>query len=743
MTANRLGEEASPYLRQHADNPVDWQPWDEEALGEARERDVPIFLSVGYSACHWCHVMEDESFQDDDIAERLNEDFVPIKVDREERPDVDTVYQTLCQLKTRRGGWPLSVFLTPDQRPFYVGTYFPPEPKRGQPGFPQVLEELARAWAEDRDEIETRADEWTEQLRRHLDDGEGRRRGRRTAVEDAAEGDGSAPDDLLVTAAGQAVDESDDEHGGFGSGGPKFPQARRVEVALRGFDRTGREPYRRVALSALDAWVAGGIHDHVGGGFHRYATDREWVVPHFEKMLYDNAEMPRLLVEGARRADRSGRERRFRDAVAGTVTFLDRELRGPDGELYATLDAQSAPPDAPEGAHEEGAFYVWTPDDVRDAVGDDDLAELFCERYGVTDAGNFEGSTVLTAAKSVEELAGERGESADDVDEALSEARAAVYAARADRPRPARDEKVIAAWNGLAVSMLAESGWLLGEGQVEAPFGAEAATGPDPATMGADALGFVREHLWDAESRDLHRRYKDGEAKYDAYLEDYAFLCRGALDLHGATGSVDALAFALELARAIETRFWDADEGALYYTQAGAEELVARPQEVADSSTPSSVGAAAEALAICGAFEPSLEELAHDVVEAYRGDAELNPLQHSSISLAADRLREGSLEVTVALTEDGEIPAGWRRRLGTTPLPARLVTHRPPTVEIEAALEALGLDERPPIWVGREPNDGEPTLYVCRDRTCSPPTTDVEEAMDWVTELSPRDPGER
>jgi len=388
---NRLADEKSPYLQQHADNPVHWNPWDDEAFEEAKERDVPVFLSVGYSACHWCHVMEDESFEDRETAEVLNENFVPIKVDREERPDVDSIYQKVCQMTTGQGGWPLSVFLTPDGRPFFVGTYYPDEPRRGMPSFVEVIESVAEAWGEKREELEDRADDWT----RHVESADS---------SDSTAADDEPADDLVVTAAGAVVDEADRTNGGFG-GGQKFPHPLRVDVLLRAYERTDRNVFRDVAVETMDAWIRGGLHDHVGGGFHRYCVDSDWTVPHFEKMLYDNAEISRALLDGYRVTC----DDRYADTARRTFDFLEREMRSSEGGFYSTLDAQSV--DEETGEREEGVFYVWTPDEARAAFEGEEDAELFVERYGVTEAGNFEGSNVLTVSKTDEQLADERGES--------------------------------------------------------------------------------------------------------------------------------------------------------------------------------------------------------------------------------------------------------------------------------------------------------------------------------------------
>jgi len=714
---NRLGEEESAYLRAHADNPVNWQPWDETAIETAREQDAPIFLSVGYSACHWCHVMAEESFEDEDIAALLNEHFVPIKVDREERPDLDRIYQTICQRVSGRGGWPLSVWLTPEGEPFQVGTYLPPEPKRGMPGFGDILSGIADAWddPEERPNIEERAAEWTEAVTGELQEVPTQR--------------GEVGESVLTDAAKAAVRGADWEEGGWGDG-PKFPHAGRVHLLFRAHERAGRRLYREVAGEALDAMADGGMYDHVGGGFHRYATDRDWTVPHFEKMLYDQAELAGAYLAGYQITG----EERYARVVEETLGFVERELTHDDGGFFSTLDAQSA---AESGEREEGAFYVWTPAEVREAVagvdeaadgeapdtdsggdGPPDTATLVCDRFGVTEAGNFEGATVLTVERSIADLA-----EAHEMDEALvrerlDDALAALREAREERERPPRDEKVLAGWNGLMISAFARNGLALDEDWT------------DPA---ADAMAFVREHLWDGDR--LSRRYADGVVKIDGYLADYAFLARGALDLFGATGNVDHLVFALDLAAVIESEFWDESEGTLYFTAEGGESLIARPQELTDQSTPSSVGVAVEVLDALDHFrdDDTLATIAERVVETHASRVAADPLQHSSLTLAADTVTHGALELV--LVAEG-LPAEWREEFATHYLDPCLLAWRPPDEERLAAwVETLGLEETPPIWADRDQKNDEPTVYACRSRTCSPPRNDLGRGLGWADRM--------
>jgi uncharacterized protein YyaL (SSP411 family) len=437
-------------------------------------------------------------------------------------------------------------------------------------------------------------------------------------------------------------------------------------------------------------------------------------------MLYDNAEIPRAFLAGYQLTGR----KRYAEVVRETVDFLQRELQHPDGGFYSTLDARSAPPADPAGDHEEGAFYVWTPEDVREAVDDETATDLFCDRYGVRPGGNFEdGQTVLTETTSLDDLAEEYDlDSAtvqDHTDEdRLADAREQVFAARSERPRPPRDEKVLAGWNGLTISMLAEAGVVLDD---------------DYTAVAADALSFVRETLWDGGDRRLQRRYKDGETNIDGYLEDYAFLGRGAFDLYQATGDVDQLVFALELARAIEEKFWDDQAGTLYFTPAGGESLIARPQEVTDQSTPSSAGVAAELLLSLSHFaaHDRFAEIAQRVLETHASNVESNPLQHASLTMAADRYASGSLELTLVADDQ---PAVWLETLGDRYLPTRLLAWRPAEESDFAVwLDRLDLPEAPSVWAKRDQRDGEPTVYACRSFTCSPPRHSVAAALDWAT----------
>ena len=728
---NRLDGEASPYLRQHADNPVNWQPWGDEAFERARENDVPVFVSIGYSSCHWCHVMAEESFEDESVAALLNEEFVSIKVDREERPDVDSTFMTVCQLVTGGGGWPLSAWCTPDGKPFYVGTYFPPDARRNQPGFSDLCERIADSWSdpEQREEMKRRADQWAESARDELE----------SVPTPDVDSDASPPGpDLLESAAAGALRGYDEEYGGFGSGGAKFPMPGRLDLLLRAYARSGRDAVLSAATGTLDGMARGGMYDQIGGGFHRYAVDRQWTVPHFEKMLYDNAELPMAYLDGYRLTG----DPSYARVASESLAFLDRELRHDDGGFFSTLDARSRPPagrgesepeegdDAEDDEAEdvEGAFYVWTPDEV-DAVLDEPAASLAKERYGIRAGGNFErGTTVPTIAASVAGLADDRDLSPEEVRKALTEARTALFDARESRPRPARDEKVLASWNGRAISAFASAGGTLGEPH---------------ANIAREALDFCRERLYDADAETgaLARRWLDGDVLRPGYLDDYAFVARGALDTYAATGDPEPLGFALELANGLVEEFYDGDDGTIYFTRDPDGEtaetgdsgpLIARPQEFTDRSTPSSLGVAAETLAALDGFRTDgrFREIAERVVTTHADRVRGSPLEHASLVRAADLVETGGIEVTIAADE---VPTAWRETLGERYLPGAVIAPRPATeAGLDGWLDRLGLAEAPPIWADRDATDGEPTAYVCQDFTCSPPRTDLDAALEWL-----------
>ncbi|WP_328769022.1 thioredoxin domain-containing protein [Streptomyces sp. NBC_00286] len=665
---NRLAHETSPYLLQHAENPVDWWPWSVDAFEEARKRGVPVLLSVGYSSCHWCHVMAHESFEDQETADYLNAHFVSVKVDREERPDVDAVYMEAVQAATGQGGWPMTVFLTPDAEPFYFGTYFPPAPRQGMPSFRQVLEGVHSAWSDRREEVADVAGKIARDL----------------AGREISYGDASVPgEEELAQALLGLTRDYDVQRGGFG-GAPKFPPSMVIEFLLRHHARTGAEGALQMAADTCERMARGGIYDQLGGGFARYSVDREWVVPHFEKMLYDNALLCRVYAH-LWRATGSDLARRI---ALETADFMVRELRTNEGGFSSALDADS---DDGTGKHVEGAYYVWTPRQLADVLGAED-AELAAQYFGVTEEGTFEeGDSVLQLPQQDGVFDAERIESIKQ----------RLIHARAQRPAPGRDDKVVAAWNGLAIAALAETG-----AYFDRPDLVEAALGA------ADLL--VRLHL-DERAR-LARTSKDGQVGANAgVLEDYADVAEGFLALASVTGEGVWLEFAGFLLDHVLTRFVDEESGALYDTAADAEQLIRRPQDPTDSATPSGWSAAAGALLSYAAqtgAEPhrTAAERALGVVKA------LGPRAPRFIGwglATAEALLDGPREVAVVGPADSPATKDLHRTALLATAPGAVVAAGTP-----------GSDELP-LLADRPLVEGEPAAYVCRHFTCDAPVTDV------------------
>jgi uncharacterized protein len=653
---NRLAQETSPYLLQHRDNPVDWYPWGEEALQRAREQDRPILLSVGYSACHWCHVMERESFEDPGTAAYMNEHFVNVKVDREERPDVDAIYMEAVQSMTGHGGWPMTVFLDPDGVPFYGGTYFPPDEGRGMPSFRMVMEAVVDAFERKREEIRERAAGTRERL------------GAIGLIEPSPEPPERAQlEDALARLRGAA----DLPRGGFG-GAPKFPPASALELFLASGER-------EVVERTLDAMLAGGICDQLGGGFARYSVDADWLVPHFEKMLYDNALLARAYLHGWQVF---GHER-YRRACEETLDWMLREMRGPEGGFYSALDADS------EG--EEGRFYVWTPAQIREVLGAG--AEPVIEYYGVTERGNFEGANILHLPGGPGRFSVPEGRKS--APPGLDEARKALYEARAQRVWPGLDDKRLAAWNALAIAALAEAGAVLRR--------------DDYLAAARDCAEFVLGEMRDADGR-LLRTYKDGEARLNAYLEDHAFLLEALLTLYEA--SLDARWFgeAEETAAAILDRFHDAERGGFFSTSDDHEELIARRKEIGDHPIPSGNSSAAFGLLRLAALtgERRYRSYAEEVFALFANPAIRHPESFAHLLRALDFHLSPVREVALVGEDLGQLAATVRG------------AHRPHLV-LGGGPEG---SDRPPLLRDRPLLDGQATAYVCENFACQAPVTD-------------------
>ncbi|MCK6526431.1 thioredoxin domain-containing protein [Myxococcota bacterium] len=673
---NRLIHETSPYLLQHAHNPVRWWPWCEEALAEARRLDRPILLSIGYSACHWCHVMERESFEDESIAGRMNEDFVCVKVDREERPDLDQVYQTVVQAMTGHGGWPLTVFLTPDGRPFFGGTYFPPEPRHGMPGFPQLLDRIADAWRSDREGVVGNVTQLMDALRR---------------IDAPVPGGERREESPLPEAVARLARGFDTVNGGFG-GSPKFPHAVELELMLRASRAPSAAGYRGLVRLALDRMARGGIYDHLGGGFHRYSVDEAWAVPHFEKMLYDNALLPRAYLAGWQATG----EAHYARVVRETLAYVRREMTHPQGGFYSSQDADS------EG--EEGRFFVWTPVEIRAVLGGAD-ADLFMAVYGVTRGGNFEGRNVLHVAREPADVAMATGASPAEVEASLARSRAALLAARETRAKPARDEKVVTSWNGLMISAFAEAAAVLGD---------------EPSLAAArDAAEFLWRELRTPDGR-LRRTWRDGRARIPAFLDDHTHLAAALLDLYEADFDPLWIERARELMEGADRRFSDGS-GGWYLTADDSERLIQRPRSHHDQSIPSGTALGADAALRLAALtgEGRWERRVEAVLERHRGDLLRHPFASASLLGVADRFARSPKQVVVVGGKGAEAVDRLLTPLRQRYEPEVVVAFRDAGAALEGHPAAALLD-------GKEARDGAATAYVCQRSTCSAPVTSGE-----------------
>jgi uncharacterized protein YyaL (SSP411 family) len=649
---NRLAEETSPYLLQHRDNPVDWRPWGEEALARARAEDKPLLVSIGYSACHWCHVMERESFEDPEVARLMNDSFVCVKVDREERPDVDAIYMEACQAMTGSGGWPLNVFVTPEQVPFYAGTYFPPEQRHGMPSWPQVLEAVAKAWREQRDQIRA----GSARIAQRLAGG--------ALLEPS---DAELDSGMLEAAVERLASAYDPRHGGFG-GAPKFPPPSTIEFLLRRGET-------HMSARTLHAMASGGMYDQVGGGFARYSVDERWLVPHFEKMLYDNALLARAYLHGWQVTG----EPLFEQVCRETLDWALREMRAPEGGFFSALDADS------EG--EEGRFYVWTLDELREVLGDD--ADTAITWFGATEHGNFEGRNILI-----------RGHG--DPPPGLDEIRRRLHHTRSQRVWPGLDDKRLAAWNALMVSALADAGAVLREaGYVEA------------ARVCAD---FLLTSMREAGGH-LRRTYKDGEARLNAYLEDHAFLLEALLTLYEATFEPRWFVAAREIADTMIDRFADRDRGGFFETSSDHERLVARRKDLEDNPIPAGNSSAAYGLLRLAALtgEAEYERQAESVLRLLGRLAPEHPQAFPHLLQALDFRLAPTREVALVGEE-------------IEPLDRVVRTRFRPHLVLAARLspEPNGAGE-PPLLRGREPVDGRAAAYVCESFACQRPVTQPEE----------------
>ena len=672
MDRNRLGEETSPYLLQHKDNPVHWRAWNEETLAAAKAADKPILLSIGYAACHWCHVMAHESFENPAIAAQMNEQFVNIKVDREERPDLDAIYQNALALTGEQGGWPLTMFLTPDGEPFWGGTYFPPEPRWGRPGFPQLLEALAAAYREKKEDVAKNV----AALRQGLE---------RLARPSA--GDGIAPE-LFDRIAERLLREVDPLNGGIGTA-PKFPQCGIFELLWRGWKRTRREPYRDAVLRTLTTISQGGIYDHLGGGFARYATDARWLVPHFEKMLYDNAELVSLLTL----VWQETRDPLYAQRVAETIGWLEREMTSPEGGFYSSLDADSE--------HEEGKFYVWSEAEIDAVLGD--RARLFKETYDVSAAGNWEGHNILNRLDH--QTLGD-----DAIERALAECRRALFTARAPRVRPGLDDKILADWNGLTIAALAEAGLAFEQ--------------PEWIGLAVRAFAFVRGRMTGDDGR-LRHAWSRGQARHPASVDDYANLCRAALALHEATRDPAYLDQARDWVKLLDSHYWDNASGGYFFAAADTSDLILRVKTAADAAVPAGNGTLVGVLARLDLLtgDDGYRRRAEAIIGTFSGELGRNFFPLATLINNAE-LAEKPLQIVLAGEPDATAFAELRRAVYRVSLPNRIV-------------QTVGPDEGLPSGHpahGKGPVDGKPAAYVCEGSVCSLPLTEPQPLVDRLSE---------
>jgi uncharacterized protein YyaL (SSP411 family) len=661
---NRLADSTSPYLRQHQENPVDWYEWGDEAFQEARRRDVPVLLSVGYSACHWCHVMAHESFEDDDTAEQMNRDFVNIKVDREERPDVDAIYMSAVQATTGHGGWPMTVWLDHQGRPFYAGTYFPKGDMPGRPSFRRVLASVTDAWDERRDQIHQQAERI------------------RAAIDRTLPPADQLPDASALAGAHDSFRQSfDPANGGFG-GAPKFPQEPALDFLVHAAGRAWAAQAKDILHTTLTKMAAGGIHDHVGGGFARYAVDSIWLVPHFEKMLYNNAELARIYLRGWQVCD----EPAFKQVAERTLEYLMRDLSHPDGGFFAAEDADS------EGV--EGKFYVWSIEELLETVGHDD-GPLIADLFGVTTAGDFEGSNILHLAASPEEIAERHGTTIEAVREAHGRAVDALLERRSLRVRPGLDHKVVASWNGMALKAFAEAGAVLQR--------------PDLLDRARECARFVRDNMVRADGR-LLRSWSEGKATVPGFLEDYGAMATGLFALYAATGETDWYHEAARLTRAIPELFADPD-GGFFTTGSDMPALITRPKDQMDNPHPGGNSLAAEALLLLSLYEGDAELRAAAEREVISSGLllEQHPSAVGRMLVVLQGLVEGPREIAIVGPDTGALEAEYwsRPRAGTV-----------------LAVDRDGPDGTVPLLAHRW--TGENLAYVCRDFVCAAPVSDPE-----------------
>ena len=671
MSENKLGEESSPYLLQHAKNPVHWYAWNEEALGRAKKENKPIFLSVGYSSCHWCHVMAHESFEDEEIAKIMNENFINIKVDREERPDLDDIYQKACQMTTGQGGWPLSVFLTPDQRPFYVGTYFPALDSYGRPGFGSLCRQLAQSWNEKPKDVEKAADNFMQNL------------GKLQQHQAPSEIDKS----ILDEAAINLLQIADTTYGGFGQA-PKFPNASNLSFMFRYSKLSGISKFQKFALLTLKKMAKGGIFDQIGGGFHRYSTDARWLVPHFEKMLYDNALLPIVYSE----AYQITKDPFFGNVVKKTLDYVIREMTSNGGTFFSAQDADTN--------GEEGQTFVWKKQEIEKILGQD--SEIFCIYYDVTDGGNFEGNTILANNINASSLGFKFGKSEPEIENLISKCSEKLLEIRNKREQPGKDDKIITSWNGLMVSAFL-SGYRITDNSKYL----------DAAKQSIDFFesNFEKNHI-------LHRTFKNAEPKLNGYLDDYAYMANASVDMFENTSQPKYLSFATNLANYLITHFWDDSTNGFFFTSDDHEKLIMRPKNNYDLSMPSGNSVAAYVLLKLYHITQNKQflEIAKKIIESQAISAAENPFAFGYLLNALYLYYQKPTEITIINGKNSKLVSSLRKKF----LPESIMV----LVENQSNLEALSKHS---FFSGKEFQNDKTTVFVCKNFSCSLPLSDLSE----------------
>jgi uncharacterized protein YyaL (SSP411 family) len=694
-TPNRLIQEKSPYLLQHAYNPVDWYPWGEGAFAKARKENKPIFLSVGYSTCHWCHVMERESFEDPQIARIMNERFVNIKVDREERPDVDRVYMTFVQATAGSGGWPMSVWLTPDLKPFHGATYFPPDDRHGQPGFASILLRIAEVWKNEQDRVIASSKSLMQSIQNSLQ----------------VEATGSAnPDELLLDKGYEQFATSyDAQYGGFGQA-PKFPRPVAFNFLLRYWTRTGKKEALDMVLFTLSKRACGGLHDHVGGGFHRYATDRIWLVPHFEKMLYDQAQLACSYLD----AYQITRDSFYANVARGILNYVLRDMAHPEGGFTSAEDADSSISfDQPE-EHSEGAFYVWTQDELVRALGGE-TAELFNHHYSVRPSGNvaqdrfgeFKNKNILIVSRTVEEIAKESQRAPEEVAREIALAREKLLEVRAKRPRPHRDDKVLTAWNGLMISAYARASQILDEERY--------------IRASERAAGFIRDRLFVKETGELKRRHRDGQSDIEGYADDYAFLIQGLIDLHEASVDILWLKWALQLQEKQDQLFWDEENGGYFMTTGHDPSVLLRMKENYDGAEPSPNSVAVLNLLRLSQMTGNRDhdDKAERTLRLFAAQLHV-PQAMPQMLAAADFYLDRPKQIVIAGRRGSQDTKAMLRAVHERFMPNKVVL----LADGGSGQQELG--ELLPFIKDVRMLDGRATAYVCEKYLCQLPTNSIE-----------------